>query len=230
MRTGCRKVLAALAILGLVLFAAGCRGSTQQSGGEPAAGPDGATGDHRRGGVLRVVDEPPNGFFGVPWEIVGNSIVSAVPALEPLLWVDWSGKVYPKLAERWDADPQNKSITLYLRQGVKFHDGTNFNAEAVRFNLNKAIETKRIPLLASVEVLDEHTVKLNLTQWDNSIFLYLGGTAAVMVSPTAIKKNVPNGPGIIPSARVPSNSSATSGMPGWNTSALRGTGIGLNLI
>src|SRR3954449_7262448 len=45
--------------------------------------------------------------------------------------------IVPQLATSWEWAPDRKSITLHLRQGVKFHDGTPFDAEAVKFNIDR---------------------------------------------------------------------------------------------
>lgn len=190
----CTVMALALAILVLLT---GCGTGTQPSSpAEPGApggsqpGGGASSGEPKRGGVLRIVDEPPGTPFGVPWEMVSTGVIPAIPVLEPLVWMDWTGdKVTPKLAERWEVAQDRKSITLYLRKGVKFHDGTGFDAEAVRFNLQHQIEAKRIPGLTSVDVLDSHTVKLNLEEWDNSIFLYLSDVVTWMISPTAFQQN-----------------------------------------
>ena len=50
-----------------------------------------------------------------------------------------SAKVVPELAESWTISPDGKVITFKLRKGVKFHDGTPFNAAAVKFNLERKI-------------------------------------------------------------------------------------------
>jgi peptide/nickel transport system substrate-binding protein len=74
---------------------------------------------------------------------------------------------------------------------VKFHDGTDLNAEAVRFNLQGEIDAKIGSTMtwASIEVVDEYTVKINLKEYDNRIFVALAGTVGVVISPTAFKKN-----------------------------------------
>jgi len=141
------------------------------------------------GGVLRLVETPPGSPFGVPWEIIGVSICSAIPALEPLLWMDRSGNVYPKLAEKWKVSPDKKSIFLSLRKEVKFHDGTDFNAEAVRFCLQKQLDSGLITTFSSVEVVDDHTVKIGMKEYDNRVFVSLAGTSCTIISPTALNKN-----------------------------------------
>jgi len=52
---------------------------------------------------------------------------------------DGSG-VRPALAERWEISGEGKVYTFYLRKGVKFHDGTPFNAEAVKFNYDRILD------------------------------------------------------------------------------------------
>lgn len=141
------------------------------------------------GGVLRLVETPPGSPFGVPWEVIGVSICSAIPALEPLLWMDRSGNVYPKLAEKWKVSPDKKSITLTLRKGVKFHDGTDFNADAVKFCLQKQLDSGLVTTFNSVEVVDDYTVKIGMKEYDNRVFVTLAGTSSTIISPTAISKN-----------------------------------------
>jgi peptide/nickel transport system substrate-binding protein len=74
-----------------------------------------------------------------------------------------SGKLIPKLAERWDIAEDGKTYTFHLRHGVKFSDGTPFNADAVIFNLKRWVNNKRHALLTSslvvrMEALDDYTV------------------------------------------------------------------------
>ena len=82
------------------------------------------------------------------------------------------GEIVPGLAERWEVSPDELTYTFYLKQGIKFSDGTDFNAEAVKINLDN------IPgilaefnggwgltstLLDEVTVVDEYTVAVKLT-------------------------------------------------------------------
>lgn len=80
------------------------------------------------------------------------------------------GSIKPWLATEWSVSEDGKSYTFKLREGVKFHDGTPFNAEAVKYNLDRVIDpaTKAANSLAlirpysSSEVIDEYTIKVNL--------------------------------------------------------------------
>src|SRR5439155_6813943 len=55
---------------------------------------------------------------------------------EPLLWEPEAGKFVPALAERWEISADGKVYTFSMKQGVRFHDGTPFNAEAVKFTFD----------------------------------------------------------------------------------------------
>ena len=87
---------------------------------------------------------------------------------ETLIDVDSSGKYIPGLVEAWEVK-DDKTIILKLKKNVKFHDGTDFNAEAVKFVLERALnpETKasfraEIEDIQTIEVVDPYTVKLIL--------------------------------------------------------------------
>jgi peptide/nickel transport system substrate-binding protein len=78
---------------------------------------------------------------------------------------DGNGNIIPKLAERWEIAPDNKTYTFYLRKGVMFSDGTAFNASVVVFNLNRWVNNKRFSMLSSskvkdMRIIDEHTVQI----------------------------------------------------------------------
>jgi peptide/nickel transport system substrate-binding protein len=111
------------------------------------------------------------------------------PAVESLARYDETGALTPWLATSWTTDPDALTMTLNLRQGVKFHDGTDFNADAVKFNLDRFRESTRgeIRNVQSVEVVDPYTVLLTLSAWDSTIdgaVLYFAGN---MISPTAFQ-------------------------------------------
>ncbi|HML89668.1 MAG TPA: nickel ABC transporter substrate-binding protein [Methylomusa anaerophila] len=75
------------------------------------------------------------------------------------------GKILPQLATSWEISPDGKTYTFKLRQGVKFSDGTDFNANAVIFNLKRWVNNDRHAILTSVnvesmEAVDDYTVKI----------------------------------------------------------------------
>ncbi len=86
---------------------------------------------------------------------------------EGLLAFDEKMKIVGRLAEKWEVAQDGVTWTFHLRRGITFHDGTPFNAEAVRKNfarvLDPAQKHKRLPLfvmLDRVEVADDHTVRI----------------------------------------------------------------------
>jgi peptide/nickel transport system substrate-binding protein len=100
------------------------------------------------------------------------------------------GTVTPWLAESWEIAEDRSSVTFKLREGIKFTDGTDFNAEAVKFNYDAQIENKKARYWSSVEVLDEYTVRVNLTEWRPTTMLQFGDSStAGIASPTAFNEN-----------------------------------------
>ncbi|RPJ59713.1 MAG: ABC transporter substrate-binding protein, partial [Dehalococcoidia bacterium] len=119
-----------------------------------------------------------------------------------LRFKDESTEVEPGLAESWSVSDNGLEYTLKLRQGVKFHDGTDFNAEAVKFNLERQIDvnhpfhdTGEFPyaeftwgMVSKVEVVDPSTVKITLKEVFAPFLNHLAMHPAAMVSPAAIEK------------------------------------------
>lgn len=86
------------------------------------------------------------------------------------------GKVVPCLAEKWEFSKDGKDLTFHLKEGVKYHDGTDFNAQAVKtcFEFAKGNPNfgaiRAACNLESIEVVDEHTVTFH---YPNAYFAYL---------------------------------------------------------
>ncbi len=118
----------------------------------------------------------------------------------------------PGLAESWQVtDP--KTITLKLRKGVKFHDGSEFNSEVAKWNLDRMLTHPKsavkefVQSIDKVEVVDPQTLKLSLKTPSASLLVNIshGGSEAVgMISKAAVDKlgeagfgNQPSGTGPI---------------------------------
>ena len=183
-------IIAITFVLALVL--AGCGGNKSAA---PAAAPDNKDGAITRGGILKAAQ-------AAKWSSLDPTVSSGRvndkftmnQLYETLIGIDKNGKFVPGLAEKWEYKG-DKTIILSLKKGVKFHDGTDFNAEAVKFVLDRALnpETKagfrsEIADIQSVEVVDPLTVKLNLKTPSAVILGALSNYAGYMISPTAIQK------------------------------------------
>jgi len=101
----------------------------------------------------------------------------------------------PVLAERWQASPDKKVWTFFLRKGVKFHDGTPFNAEAVKVNVERLIGPQPqmmskdyMMLLARVEVVDEYTVRFHCKVAAAPFLDLIEQSYLAMISPAALQK------------------------------------------
>jgi glutathione transport system substrate-binding protein len=113
--------------------------------------------------------------------------------LEGLLGFDKNMKVVPVLAESYSVNPAATEFTFKLRQGIKFNDGTPFNAEAVKVNIdrlaNPTLNLKRhslFKLVKETKVVDEYTVKVILSQPFGAMINTFAHPAAMMISPKAI--------------------------------------------
>jgi peptide/nickel transport system substrate-binding protein len=144
------------------------------------------------GGVFNVLIKSKSNAFGFPPRIVGADKDFAPPFFDRLIRLGEDGKYKPALALSWDASADGKAITFKLRQGVTFHDGTPFNAQAVKANLDRLMPPKATVLsgITSVDVVDDDTVRLNLPAYNNLILYHLAINAATLLySPEAVKKN-----------------------------------------
>jgi peptide/nickel transport system substrate-binding protein len=112
---------------------------------------------------------------------------------EPIVTLDARLGIKPGLAESW-TQPDPKTLVFKLRRGVKFHDGTDFNAEAAKFNFErmknepKSVRKGEVANIDTVEVVDSHTVKVNLKKPDAALLATLTDRAGMMVSPKVVQE------------------------------------------
>lgn len=115
--------------------------------------------------------------------------------VEPLLEWKADGSIVPHLAEGYSVSDDGRVWTLNLRQGIAFHDGTPFNAEAVKFNIERIIDPANavtfaflVDSITSVEVVDEYTVQFVTDEPFAPMINHLTHSATGMQSPTAIRE------------------------------------------
>ncbi|HXD39826.1 MAG TPA: ABC transporter substrate-binding protein [Ramlibacter sp.] len=117
---------------------------------------------------------------------------------DKLVDIDEKLNIVPQLATSWQWSADNKALTMKLRPGVTFHDGEKFDAAAVKFNIerhkNIAGSNRRGELLpvATVDVVDDMTVRLNLSAPFSPLLSVLADRAGMMVSPKAAQANPTN--------------------------------------
>ena len=145
--------------------------------------------------VLGVPLEPPNldpasgAAAAVDSVVYGN-------VFEGLTRITQSGDVAPALAESWEISADGLSYVFRLRRDVRFHDGTPFHAEDVRFSLERALapdssnaQKQLLSAIARVEVIDTHTVRLVLSRPSSLLLYFLGWGDAVMVASESAETN-----------------------------------------
>ncbi len=120
---------------------------------------------------------------------VGRIVFSAL--CDKLFDIDEKLGYVPQLATAYEWSADNKALTIKLRQGVTFHDGERFDAEAVKYNIERHKTMKgsnrsgELKPVASVDVVDASTVRLNLEAPFSPLLAALADRAGMMVSPKA---------------------------------------------
>ena len=114
---------------------------------------------------------------------------------EGLFGFDKDMKLIPVLAESAAASSDGLTYTIRLKQGIKFHDGSEFTADAVKANLDRASNPdnllRRYTLYANIaatEVVDKYTVRITLKTPFSAFLNQLAHPASVMICPSALKK------------------------------------------
>lgn len=179
------------------LTASGKKGTKAEPEAEPAPEPEKVEKVSKEGGhlVYGTWQSPDN----LDSQVTILQIVLAIGSqiYDPLLRQrPGDPKIYPGAAESYEVSDDATEYTFYLRKDVKFHDGTPFNAEAVKFSLDRIVdpETRSAAALGAMgpydssEVIDEYTVKVKFTE-SFAGFLNMVCTAYVpILSPAAVKK------------------------------------------
>ena len=197
-----KKRIRLILILALVLslFLVGCTNQqSSKSNGEEISGEE--TLIFGRGADSYSLD-PQNANEIETWKVSKN-------IYETLVEYDKeTTEIIPKLAKEWSVSEDQKIWTFKLQEGVKFHDGTDFNAEAVVYNFERMMD-KSFPdrygdfsvyrgmfngfkgegsTLEEVKEVDEYTVQFTLVSPQATFLSNLSMHAFGIISPTAIKK------------------------------------------
>ncbi len=145
-------------------------------------------------GTLRIgLNEDPDALDPARGgSFVGRLVFAAV--CDKLVDTDQNNEFVPQLATAWSWSPDNLALTLTLREGVTFHDGERFDAEAVRVNLERyrtapeSLRKGELKPVAAVEVVDPKTVRLRLGQPYAPLIAALSDRAGMMISPKGMTR------------------------------------------
>lgn len=119
--------------------------------------------------------------------------------LERLVYFDADGNPQPWLSESWQVSDDQKEIVFKLRKGIKFHDGTDFNAAAVKAQYDAIFDpanaSPQKPVngpLELVEAIDDNTVRFKFTEPFAPFFVAIANAGGGINSPTAVAKHGKN--------------------------------------
>ena len=160
-----------------------------------AAGAEAAAGTPTQGGYIITANiEDPDSLD--PHKTI-MATASGIQAwiYDTLFYIGPDGLPKGLLAESWEVSDDSKVLTVKLREGRKFHDGTPVNAEAVAFTFNRLLDPAtaapakdQAGPLESVEAVDEYTVKLTFTEPYAPFYFAATTSYFGIVSPTAVQK------------------------------------------
>lgn len=150
----------------------------------------------KEGGRLQLQAAANVNNVGDPTGTAGPSDAAfSFPVVEPLVILDKNQNLQPWLAEEIIPAEDGSSLTLKLRKGINFTDGTPFNAEAAKYNLDNGINSVMWPNMKKVQqcvIVDDYTIRLDFKdgKWDWTAVKALAGFWSVMMfSPTALKEH-----------------------------------------
>src|SRR5215216_5935052 len=171
--------------------------------------------------IARAQDAPQGGTltYGVGFDVddtldpqvtnYDSTIRIMLNVCEPLIWMPTATEFVPGLAESWEVSDDGLTYTFKLKQGVAFHDGTPFNAEAVQFTFDRVVEGRNLTAAGKevdpetvivpgqgfnqidaydhAEIVDDYTINLVLSRPFGPFLSGLNGYLGI-VSPTAVQE------------------------------------------
>lgn len=182
-----KRFLTGAAVIALVVSLVACNSVE----GDESAKPNGSGGANS--GVLHLTTPAPfNTLDPHRQSAIGDSMFTTL-IFDRLVMIDANDELQPMLAESWEFAEDGSYLEFALKKDVTFHDGTAFNAEAVKVNIERAKTLKDstvaqyLTSVSGVEVVDDHRVRMMLE--DNKgaeVPAALTTSAGMMISPAAI--------------------------------------------
>src|SRR5215216_7307669 len=176
------RVGAVVSLMAALLVVVGCGGG----GGAPESStPPGTL-------YVALDAEPPELDPNLSSAYVDRQVMASL--YDKLVDLDQDGEIVPMLAKSYDVSDDGTVYTFKLREGITFHDGTEFNAEAVKVNLDRyqqedSVRSTEVEPIESVEVIDPMTVRVTLSEPFAPFLAVLTDRAGIIASPKAIEEN-----------------------------------------
>ena len=150
-----------------------------------------------RGGTLTVGFPADANTFDPRFSVIFSERQVMYPVYNTLTKLGPDFSINPELATSWEVLDGGKRIVFKLREGVKFHDGTEFDANAVKWNIDSRLDeaTKSpqrkqlVNVVESVKVIDKYTVEFNLLGPFPALMGMLAQRVGFVVSPAAAQKH-----------------------------------------
>ncbi|WP_226584604.1 glutathione ABC transporter substrate-binding protein [Halobacillus litoralis] len=180
--------------LAFVVVAAGCSNNEESSEKSDAENKKAEAPSNEEGLTIAVESN----FTSMdPHDTNDNQSYSAQSAIyEGLLGFDEDLNIVPVLAEEYEANEDSTVFTFTLKEGITFHDGTPFNAEAVKANIDRLADPESqlrrsslFELVEKTEVTGEYEVEVTLKEPFGAMPNNFAHPAAAMISPKAIESS-----------------------------------------
>src|ERR1700727_1335885 len=178
------KILLVGAAAALALCCAACSSTTAATTAANSSGSAGSA------GTVTIVVAGKGGLCHQPQL---NALPSATgymsPVFDTLLNENTQGMISPGLATAWKFSGNGLALTLTLRPGVKFQDGTPMNAAAVKANIlrgqtdKESVIANQLTSISSIDAVNPTTVVLTLKTPDGALLGYFSGSAGTVGSP-----------------------------------------------
>ncbi len=151
-----------------------------------------------RGGTLRATSTLEIDTLDPAYNTLSGAFTTMASLYSPLIRLDEQFQLIPWVASSWDISPDGKAITINIRNGVKFQDGTAFNSQAVKWNYDRILDPNSgsprrgelEPYLQSLDIVNDTTLILRLkTPFRPFLPVLASDRLGWLVSPAAVQKH-----------------------------------------
>ncbi len=140
---------------------------------------------------IGLQDDPDTLDPALNWSFVVRRVLQSL--CDKIVDIDQQGQIAPMLATKWEWSEDGKALTLTLRSGAVFHDGTPVDAEAVKFSLDRGLTMKgsrrraEIEAIERMDVVNPQTLRIHLKSPSVPLLAALTDRAGMIVSPKAVE-------------------------------------------